>query len=144
MSAPRFVGWLVGWLESYLVGWLVGWLIGRLVGWLVGWLAGWLASLLALLSQIAWLHFDNLLCSLVACSRYLLAWLARFARLNTRNSTKRRLPASFGWVSGVQVSCLGYLACLICFVCSVCLVCFASLPLLASLLITLIACLRLL
>ena len=110
----RGVNWLVGWLVGWLIGCLLACffacLLACLLGWVVDWLVAWF---------VGWLRFC-LFASLLA--------------LNTRNSTKRRLTASFGWVSGVQltlawlelavlvlglVACTtGYLACL--FTCLVC------------------------
>ena len=85
----------------------------------------------ALLSQITWLRFDDLLCSVVACSRDLLARLWRLARLNTRNSI---------WCSRLELArlmlFLGLLACLLWFglvglVTWFAFVCFAVICLLA-------------
>ena len=110
---------LVGWLVAWLVGWLVSCLLACLLGWLVGCM---LACLLAwLVVCVLTFSLARSLACLIACLLVflvcfaflfwfsLLGWFARLARLNTRNSTKRRLSASFGWVSGVQLTCPGLL-----------------------------------
>ena len=113
------VGWLVGWLVDWLVGRLVGCLAGRsvssLVGWFVGWLAGWFSWTPETQPNDALRR--RLIESLVFTFCFaqfallpLFAFLCLFASLralNTRNSTKRRLTASFGWVSGAQFTCPG-------------------------------------
>ena len=70
-----FVGWSVGWLVGQLVGCLLTHLLACSLACLLAWLVGWLIA------------------CLLAC---LLGRLARLARLNTRNSTKQPLTASFG------------------------------------------------
>ena len=59
-------------------------------------------SIILTTSLLAYLRF--LVCFVCLFWFALLDWLARLARLNTRNSTKRRLTASFGWVSDVQLT----------------------------------------
>ena len=85
-------------------------------------------SIIFTTSLLAYLRF--LVCFVCLFWFALLVWLARLARLNTRNSTKRRLTASFGWVSDVQLAYFVWyglsLACLICLTCSFAgLFCFA-------------------
>ena len=91
-------------------------LLTWLVDWFVDWLLAWLVC--CLLAHLLACSFACSLAGLLACLLFLvcfaclfwfglLSWLARLARLNARNSTKRRLTASFGWVSGVQLTCPG-------------------------------------
>ena len=103
---PQLVIWLsslLACLLTHLLGLVVGWLVGQLIAclltclveWLASWLVGrlpaWFACSLgrSLFSLLACLFF--LVCFAYLFWIDLLGWLARLARLNTRNSTKRRL-----------------------------------------------------
>ena len=122
------VAWLVGWLVlllACLLACLHGWLVGWLFPWLFGCLlACSLASSLACLLACTLAYFF-LVCFASLFSFALPGWLARLARLNTRNSAKL---VEFGWVSGVQLACTGlvfawlvWFAWLAWFACQLCL-----------------------
>ena len=108
-------------LLACLHSWLLDWLVGWLVSWLVV-LCFYLLGLLALL-----------------CFVGLRGSVAR--ELNTRNSTKRRLTAPFGWVSGVQLTRPQLVILRLVYLLTCLLVCFLVLACLLRLLVDRLVCL---
>ena len=110
LSGFKETFWIIpSFLPSAMIGWSVACLLAFLLGCLVGWLVSWLLALLVvclLTCSLARSSAHLLACFLVCFAFWfwlaLLVWLARLARLNTRNLTR---------VSGVQLDfCFALLA----------------------------------